>query len=396
MHYSTKARLLLAGAALSLVTGPAFALDGNDVVAKINNAMSSQGGAKLSAEAVSVDGSDVMLKNAKLSADAGEFTIPLGNIKLDDVAENNGGYTVETVTFDNVQMKDEKANFSASDISISGLVIPANPNGDTLDAVMLYDEAHVGKVVATVEGKQAFSIDDVNMTSEVADDNASVGFDVKVNGIKADLSMIEDPAAKDSLQQLNLTNVDGKISMVGNWELGSGTIAVEEYALDFANVGKLDMAFSLSGYTLDFVRSANETAKAMEANANKEEAQQAANLAMLGLLQRLTFNSAQIRFDDAGITKRALDYAGKQQGTSGEQMAQMLKAMTPMVLSQYNIPELQNMLSAAVNTYLDKPENLTFTAQPEKGVPFPMIMGAAMGAPNTLPTVLGVKVKAND
>jgi hypothetical protein len=234
------------------------------------------------------------------------------------------------------------------------------------------------------------------MTSEVADDNASVGFDVKVNGIKADLSMIEDPAAKDSLQQLNLTNIDGKISMVGNWELGPGTIAVEEYALDFANIGKLDMAFSVSGYTLDFIRSANETAKAMEANANKEEAQQAANLAMLGLLQRLTFNSAQIRFDDAGITKRALDYVGKQQGTSGEQMAQMLKAMTPMVLSQYNIPELQNMLSAAVNTYLDKPESLTFTAQPQKGVPFPMIMGAAMGAPNTLPTVLGVKVKAND
>jgi hypothetical protein len=29
-------------------------------------------------------------------------------------------------------------------------------------------------------------------------------------------------------------------------------------------------------------------------------------------------------------------------------------------------------------------------------VPFPMIMGAAMGAPNTLPQVLGVKVSAND
>ena len=128
----------------------------------------------------------------------------------------------------------------------------------------------------------------------------------------------------------------------------------------------------------------------------KQEAQQAANLAMLGLMQRLTFNAAQIRFEDDGVTAKALDYAGKKQGSNGPQMAQMIKAMTPIVLSQYNIPELQNMLSQAVNTYLDKPENLTITAEPANPVPFPMIMGAAMGAPNTLPNVLGVKVSAND
>ncbi|MND78840.1 hypothetical protein D3C80_705610 [compost metagenome] len=156
------------------------------------------------------------------------------------------------------------------------------------------------------------------------------------------------------------------------------------------------MAFSLSGYTLDFVRSANETARAMEANPNKEQAEQAANLAMLGLMQRLTFNSAMISFADDGITEKALDVVGKQQGTSGDQLAQMIKAMTPIVLAQYNIPELQNALSQAVNTYLDNPGSLTITAQPPSPVPFPMILGAGMGAPNTLPQVLGVTVKAND
>jgi len=74
----------------------------------------------------------------------------------------------------------------------------------------------------------------------------------------------------------------------------------------------------------------------------------------------------------------------------------MLKGMTPLMLAQYNVPELQNMVSAAVNTYLDKPGSFTITAEPANAVPFPMIMGAAMGAPNTLPKVLGVKVTAND
>jgi hypothetical protein len=54
------------------------------------------------------------------------------------------------------------------------------------------------------------------------------------------------------------------------------------------------------------------------------------------------------------------------------------------------------MLSQAVNTYLDKPGSFTVTAQPQNPVPFPMILGAGMGAPNTLPKVLGVKVTAND
>jgi hypothetical protein len=96
------------------------------------------------------------------------------------------------------------------------------------------------------------------------------------------------------------------------------------------------------------------------------------------------------------ITKKALDYAGSQQGETGDQLAQSLKGFVPMMMAQFNMPELQNQVSAAVNTYLDGPENLTISAAPEKPVPVPMIIGAAMGAPNTIPSVLGVKVTAND
>ena len=39
---------------------------------------------------------------------------------------------------------------------------------------------------------------------------------------------------------------------------------------------------------------------------------------------------------------------------------------------------------------------LKITAEPKDPVPFPMIMGAAMGAPQTIPQVLGVTITAND
>lgn len=396
MRYVPSARLLAAGTAIFALSTPAFALDGNDLVRKINSALYMQQGQGLVPGSVEVNGSDVTLRNSRFDAGNGQGSLPLGTIELEGIEEDAGGYTIDSVTFENIRMHQEKTEVNASDISISGVTVPASTNGNTLDSVMLYDEANVGPIEVKVDGKSVASIGSTKLTTDVSDDEKKVGFDLQVSDVKADLSTIDDPNTKQTISDLGINSLDGKISMVGSWDLAPGTLAIEEYAFDFANIGKLDMAISLSGYTLDFVRSANETARAMEANPNKEEAQQAANLAMLGLMQRLTFNSAMVRFDDAGITEKGLDVVGKQQGTTGDQIAQMVKAMTPMVLAQYNIPELQNALSEAVNTYLDKPGNLTITAQPQNPVPFPMILGAGMGAPNTLPKVLGVTVKAND
>ncbi len=396
MRYSSTIRLLAAGTTLITLGTPAFALDGNDLVKKLNSALYMQQGAGIVPGSVEVNGSNITLRNSRFEAGAGQGSLPLGTIEMEGVEEDAGGYTIENLSFENVDIRQDNTEITASDIAMSGVTIPADTTGNSLSSVLLYDEATTGPMEIKIQGKSVASIGSSKLTTEVSEDDKKVDFDLQMADIKADLSTIDDPSTKQTISDLNVNSLEGKISMVGSWDLEPGTLAIEEYAFDFANVGRLDMAFSLSGYTLDFVRSANETAKAMEANPNKQEAEQAANLAMLGLMQRLTFNSAMIRFADDGITERALDVVAKQQGTTGDQLAQMVKAMTPMVLAQYNIPELQNALSQAVNTYLDNPGSLTVTAQPQNPVPFPMILGAGMGAPNTLPAVLGVTVKAND
>ncbi|WP_237681530.1 hypothetical protein [Agrobacterium vitis] len=184
--------------------------------------------------------------------------------------------------------------------------------------------------------------------------------------------------------------------MKGSWELQSGTIDVQNYTLDFKNVGKLTVALGLSGYTLDLVKQLQETARAMETNAKDPQAQQASGIAILGLMQQMSFLGADIRFDDAGITERALAYSGSQQGVSGKDMGQMVKAMTPLMLAQAKLGDFQNVVTSAVNAYIDNPKSLTISAEPQNPVPFPMIVGAAMGAPETLPKVLGAKVTSND
>jgi hypothetical protein len=135
---------------------------------------------------------------------------------------------------------------------------------------------------------------------------------------------------------------------------------------------------------------------AAAANPDPEAAQQAMGFAMLGMLQQLSFNSASVRFDDASVTEKALTFAGKQQGMSGDQMRMAIKGMMPLMLGQLGLPALQQQISAATNIYLDNPGNITISAKPASPVAVPVIMGAGMGDPKTLVDLLNVQVTAND
>jgi hypothetical protein len=396
MKLRSTRQFLFASAAVLMCSAPAFALDGADVLKKINAAYNVQG-AEIAAKSVVVDGSNVTLSGVTFGQPADPTKqIPIGNVTLEGVEEDNGGYKVETMKFDNVDYKQENVTISASDIYMSGLVIPGNTNTGKLDSMLFYDEAHSGPVTVTVDGKEAFSLAETKGTMTKSDDNNTVGFDLNATGFKADLSGVADPKTKDAIDKLAVQKLAGEMTMSGSWEVASGTVDIEEYALDLDNVGRLNMAFGFSGYTLDFIKSMQDAVKAQAANPNKEQADQAASLAMLGLMQQLNFINAEISFEDDSITKRAIDYTASQQGMTGEQLSQTIKGMVPLMMASLNVPELQNAVSAAVNAYIDDPKNFTISAAPEKPVPFPMIMGAAMGAPNTLPGVLGVTVSAND
>ncbi|WP_434064249.1 hypothetical protein [Pararhizobium gei] len=390
-------RLMLASVALIGLSSPAFALDGADLVAKLNAAYAANG-ATIAYDNVAVDGSTVTLSGVSVKPTANPGNpLKIGEVTLEGVEETDGGgYYVETVTLPDVDAKDAEVEVKASGITMGGLTIPGNPAGNTINDIILYETAGSGPITVSLKGKQVFSMEssEANLTKQESD--AGFDFDASFSGIKADLSGIEDAKAKDAIAKLGLTTLDGEMTMKGSWEIASGNVSLEEYAFDFANVGRLALGFDFSGYTLDFVKAVQEATNSAAANPNKEEANQAMGMAMMGLMQQLTFNSASIRFDDATITKKVLDYIGAQQGVSGDQLAQSLKGMVPLMMAQLNVPELQNQVSTAVNSYLDAPKSLTISAEPAKPVPFPMIVGAAMGAPNTVPSVLGVKVTAND
>ncbi len=387
---------LPATTALTIIfSSPAFALDATDFMAKANAAFAAQGGQLTAAETI-VEGSNITAKGVIFTPGGGnDKKVPVGNVEFEGIEEANGGYIVSTVRFDDIDTTNDGVHMVIKDIEIDGLRLPAETGTGKLNSVMLYDRFYAGPITVEQAGKWNAAISSIEGKADIAGDESKIGFDAKISGIKADLPP-PPPKSKAMIEALNLQHISGDVVMSGAWEVASGKVDINEYSLDFDDIGKLNIKASISGYTADFVKALQEAQAAMAANPDKKAANQTFGLAMMGLMQQLSFNGASIRFDDASITSRVLDAVGQQQGVSGEQMAQSLKGMAPLMLARLNMPQLQAQISEALSAYLDNPQSIEIKAQPLNPVAVPAIMGAAMGAPQTLPDVLGVTVAANE
>lgn len=382
-------------ASIAAFASPALALDADAFAAKINEALAISGGA-LKFAAAELDGDTITLVNSKLST-PGKPDMNAGDLVFEGVEEtDDGGYSADSVMIDDINATVEDTTISMTGLEVSGLKIPGTADPDSISGFGFYDGFSMGPMHVSVKGKEVFSMTGAEATNTMRDNEGGLDFELTGNGILIDLSEVKDPKAKDALRKLGYEKLSGDLSIDVGWAADTGLLDIREYALTLDDVGRLNIAFQVTGYTMDFVKALQQAQVAAAANPDTKAAEQAAGLAMLGMMSRLSFVDASVRFDDGSLTKRALSLAGEQQGVSGEQMGQALKGMLPLMLGQLNMPALQQQISAAANAYLDNPKSLTISASPAEPVAFPMIMGAGMGDPKQLVDLLGVTVTAND
>ncbi|MDP2122021.1 MAG: hypothetical protein Q8K28_19145 [Hoeflea sp.] len=397
IQYSPK-RLLAASllvTSVSALAWPALALDADDFATKVA-AVASQGGAKMSFSSVEPDGATIVLRSVRLQA-PGDPALELGDITFAGVEEDSdGNYSVEQAMFADINTEQEGIRVTVADIELYGLTVPAEPDYSSMDTVVFYEGFSTGRIAVQDGGKETFSMTSMTQEVERADDDSSVGFTMDGTGLAINLSGIDNPKAREALSALGYTQLTGDFRIDGKWEVEPGILAIREYSLNLDDVGRLAMSLEVSGYTLAFIEAMQQAQTAASTNPNPEAAQQAMGFAMMGMLQQLSFNSASIQFQDDSVTGKALAYAGKQQGVTGEQMGQSLKFMVPLMLGQLGIPALQQQITAATSAFLDNPQTFTITAKPARPVGVPMIMGAGMGDPKSLVDLLNVQVTAND
>jgi hypothetical protein len=387
-------RLLAATSALVVIfAGSAYAIDGNAVAARLKAVYTEQGGV-LEYSNVETDGTTVVLKDAKVSTAGIKESFNAGDVTLSDVSDvSGGGFKVGSLTIPDISFSPEgadKGTMKLEGIAFRGITLPSEGATEPLAKFLQYENAEIKHVAFNVKGKDVFVADELTATISPLTETSPVAFTTNVESFKADLSDAEDPKTKEALSALGYETLTGKIDINGTWNVPDGRLNIEKMDFITDDAGTLGVKLDISGYTLDFIKGLQEATKNMEGK--PDDAQ---GMAMLGLMQQLSFTGASIRFEDDSVTYKALDYVAKQQNAKREDLINQAKAIVPMAAAQLGDAEFAQTLGTAVGEYLDDPKTLEIKAAPPKAVPFAIIAAGGMADPKSLLKTLGVTVIAN-
>lgn len=394
IHRHVFHKLALSTFLLTIPLHAAYAQDANAVAERFKKVMAGQS-MNFTWTAVSGDATSLVLEGVTFTPAGQSEAVPMGKLTLEGVTEQNGGYRIETISTEPYSVTEEGATIDISEMTFTGVVLPAEGSTDPVASMLMYEGADLASVSVKMADKTAFSMTGLAVEVTPPTDGKALEFTGAAEKFTADLSLVEDPQSKAAIDALGYQTINGYFELTGSWQPTDGRMALSQYDISVENAGTLGMTFDLGGYTPAFLKSMQDMQKKMaEQPAGADNSAQ--GLAMLGLMQQLTFHAANIRFDDDSLTGKVLEYVAKQQNMKPEDIANQAKAIVPFLTGQLNNPELSAQITAAVTKYLDDPQSIEVDATPPAPVPFALIAAGAMSTPLDLPKTLGVTVTANE
>lgn len=407
---TTQTRLLLSGVATIALMGPAMALDAQafvDRIAEVYKPLGYDftfGAATLDGDTITVDGGTVTIVS---SPDAALEPMTFDTeVTFTGVVENaDGSYTAESVTIPDIDTdfaEEPAGHLTLSDIRVDGFYLPAGNPVPSIGLLQLFQSFSTGPLSVTRDGEEIFSFETMASqstfnpsfaTTELADLSSTF----LISGISADLTSVaeEDPGAGATIEALGLTNVTGEIYMEMSWAMADGHLDVTAFTLDFDDVGALDLTFEVTGFTPGVLDQIYAMQASMSAGGElTEEQAQAQMMQGMALMQGVNIVSAAIRYDDASLAGKLLDFFAAQSGADRASFVEGLKAMLPAMLAETGIPALNDLVVPPVSAFLDDPQSLEVSVNPPSPTSLLVLMAAAAN-PAGLITALGLAVEAN-
>lgn len=377
-----------------LCTTSAFAVDATAFAGRLK-AVVGERNATLDFTSAEAQGENVVIKGAKLSQGPNDQT--LGDLTFENVSGSTAdGWTVEKIAIPDITQSKDKTQTTLSGMMVEGLELVGTSKAGLPAAKsfsdLYFDKATIGSVSIKQDGKEVFDLTDASIDNTIGDDGKLTS-EFGVDTFKADLQPSGEAKGAQALKDMGYATIDGAMSGTANWDPKSGLLQLDPFDVTVDDAGNLSFTYAISGYTPDFITSLQQVQQQMSANPDNS---QATGMAMMGLISQLYLNSADVTFIDDSLTGKLLDYYAKQNGQTREQLSENLVGMLPAVLSYVQNPEFQKKATDAVTAYLADPQSLSITVAPENPVPATQLIGAAMGAPQTLPGVLSLNVTAND
>ncbi|PSJ65788.1 hypothetical protein [Kumtagia ephedrae] len=394
IHRHFFSKLALSACILAAAAASVRAQDAAPIAERFKQLMAVQG-MDITWSAVSGDASAFSLEGTRLVVAGNPKPFELGKISFEGVSDDNGGYRVGTVSTEPFSGTRDGLTITSSPFKMTGVRLPAPGTTGPLADLLFYEGAELASLDVKAGDKTAFSLQ--NVTAEISEpaEGKPMGFAGAAEKFTADLTLIEDPRSKAAIEAMGYQTISGDMEIEGSWNPVDGRMGFSQYDVTVNEAGTVGMTFDFGGYTLDFIKTLQELQKKMAAQPEGAD-NSAQGLAMLGLMQQLTFHSASLRWDDDSLTGKAIDYIAKQQNMKPEDIKNQAKAIAPFLAAQLNNPELSSAITAAVTKYLDDPKSLEVTAEPDAPVPFAQIMAAGAANPTELTKTLSVSVTAND
>ena len=408
----TRLALLASVASIALLQ-PAFALDAKAFVDRIQAVWGplgyefTFGEPTLSGDTITIDEATIGIKPTDGVTTPTSFTTSLTFTGVKETGD--GGYTADTVELPDVEADfkgddKSKGHVSLTDIELTGFYLPGGDTVTPIQLLQLVGAVSTGPLSVTRNGEEVIGIESMESgstfePSQGSADLTNLTSTLSISGITADLSTVKDEDAEAGavIEGLGLTNIAGDITGSFGWSMADGHMTVDQFLFDFADVGALDMTLDLTGLTPALLAKLQEANKAVEAagDPTSEAAQAAQTMMGMELLQGLSIGGASLRYDDASLAPKLLEFFAKAQGLEKAQLVEGLKAMAPQMIGQMGIPELAELVTPALNAFLDDPKSLEVDVAPASPTSLLVVVAAAQN-PASLRTRLGVSVTANE
>lgn len=406
----TVTMLLMGGVASTVLMGQAHALEAQAFVDRLAEVYKTIGydivltDAALEGDTITVQGGTVTVVSSPDAAmEPMNFTT---EITFEGVTEwDDGSYTAESVTIPDIDTdfaSDPVGHLNLADIRIDGLYLPAGDPVPAIGMLQLFETFSTGALSVTREGEEVIAFDSVESTSAFTPEFASTELEsasstLTVNGIAVDLSSMgeEDPTAAATIEALGLTTINGDINLDMEWTMGDGHMTVNQFLFDFAEVGALDVTAEVTGLTpavLDQIYAMQaQMATSGEPTAEQSQAQMMQGMA---LMQGVSIVGASVRYDDASLAGKLLEFFASQSGADRAAFVAGLKATLPAIIAQSGIPALNDVVVPPVSAFLDDPQSLEVKVAPATPTSLLVLMAAAAN-PAGMITALGLAVEAN-
>ncbi|WDR02304.1 hypothetical protein PSQ19_16990 [Devosia algicola] len=205
----------------------------------------------------------------------------------------------------------------------------------------------------------------------------------------------ENVEAGAAIEALGLTRVSGNINESMTWSMADGHMVIDQLLVNLDDQGAVRFNADLTGFTPALMDTIYSSIAADDGSKTSEEVDQANMMMGMQVMSLVSINGASLRFDDASMSMKLINFFAKQEGIEPAQLVAGFKQMVPAMINQVGIPALNDILVPAVNTFLDDPKSLEVSLNPPSPVNGMMAMGAAANPAGLIP-LLGLSATANE